>query len=65
MRGAHQREAERIATEGREWAEQVLRKADMEVYMFRLLLEWGRVVDDRRTEMGFALPSEVSLLLDK
>lgn len=65
VRGAHQREAERIATEGREWAEQVLRKADMEVYMFRLLLEWGRVVDDRRTEMGFALPSEVSLLLDK
>lgn len=33
----HEREAERIATEGREWAAKVLRKEDMEVYFFRLL----------------------------
>jgi len=50
---AHDVEAERIAEEGREWAAKVLRKEDMEVYMFRLLLEWGRIVDDRREEIGF------------
>ncbi|MCJ1457874.1 hypothetical protein MMC28_008243 [Mycoblastus sanguinarius] len=42
-----------IADAGREWAERVLRKEDMEVYMFRLLLEWGRLTDDRRDEIGF------------
>jgi hypothetical protein len=52
----HNLEGERIAEEGREWAGKVLRKEDMEIYRFRLLLEWGRVVDDRREEMGFALP---------
>lgn len=31
--------AERLAREGHEWAKQVVRKDDMEVYMFRLLLE--------------------------
>ena len=51
----HEIEAERIARDGRDWAANVLRKEDMEVYMFRLLLEWGRVVDDRRNEIGFVL----------
>lgn len=46
-------EAETIAEEGREWAGKVLRKEDMRVYMFRLLLEWGRLTDDRRDELGF------------
>lgn len=46
-------EAEFIAEEGRAWAGKVLRKEDMEVYMFRLLLEWGRLTDDRREELGF------------
>lgn len=46
-------EAEMIAEEGREWAGEVLRKEDMRVYMFRLLLEWGRLTDDRRDELGF------------
>ena len=45
---------ERIAEAGREWAGRVLRKEDMEIYMFRLLLEWGRLTDDRRDEIGFA-----------
>ena len=53
---AHEVEGERIAEEGREWATKVLRKEDMEIYMFRLLLEWGRVVDDRREELGFVMP---------
>lgn len=45
--------AETIAADGREWARQALRKEDMQVYLFRLLLEWGRLVDDRREEIGF------------
>ncbi|TVY18027.1 Beta-1,2-xylosyltransferase 1 [Lachnellula arida] len=53
---AHEKEAGRIADEGRDWAAKVLRKEDMEIYMFRLLLEWGRIVDDRRNELGFVLP---------
>jgi hypothetical protein len=52
----HEAEALKIANDGREWAAKVLRKEDMEIYMFRLLLEWGRVVDDRRNELGFVLP---------
>lgn len=44
---------QRIAEAGREWADRVLRKEDMEIYMFRLLLEWGRLTDDRRDEIGF------------
>ncbi|KAK8123305.1 hypothetical protein PG999_003223 [Apiospora kogelbergensis] len=50
-------EAERIATEGRTWAEKAMRKEDMSVYMFRLLLEWGRLLDDRREEIGFVMPT--------
>ncbi|KAK9774940.1 hypothetical protein SCAR479_08495 [Seiridium cardinale] len=46
-------DAERIAKEGSEWAKRALRKEDMRVYMFRLLLEWGRLLDDRREELGF------------
>lgn len=33
----HDDEARRIALEGRAWADKVLRKEDMEIYMFRLL----------------------------
>lgn len=44
-----------IADQGQRWADKALRKEDMEVYLFRLLLEWGRVVDDRRDELGFVL----------
>lgn len=47
------RKGERIAIEGKEWAEKALRKEDMEIYMFRLLLEWGRVTDDQRDKLGF------------
>lgn len=47
------KEAEAIARQGKVWTEKVLRKEDMEVYMFRLLLEWGRLTDDKRLEIGF------------
>merc|ERR1711939_612796 len=46
---------ELLAETGREWAGKVLRKEDMEVYFFRLLLEWGRLTDDKRDELGFVL----------
>ncbi|KAI9687214.1 MAG: hypothetical protein M1822_002257 [Bathelium mastoideum] len=49
----HEDAAQRIAEDGKRWAERVLRKEDMEVYMFRLLLEWGRLTDDRRDDLGF------------
>ncbi len=42
-----------VAEAGREWVGKVLRKEDMEIYMFRLLLEWGRLTDDRRDELGY------------
>lgn len=50
---AHDREGEFIANEGRRWANKALRKEDMEIYMFRLLLEWGRLTDDKRDDLGF------------
>ncbi|KAK0902462.1 hypothetical protein LTR57_019642 [Friedmanniomyces endolithicus] len=52
---AHEGEGERIAERGRYWAGQVLRREDMEIYFFRLLLEWGRLTDDGRDEIGFAV----------
>lgn len=44
-----------IAEQGKQWAGKAIRKADMEVYLFRLLLEWGRVINDNRDDMGFVL----------
>ena len=41
----HEREAERIAKEGREWANKALRKEDMEIYWFRLLYVSVIVID--------------------
>ena len=55
MMPAHEKEGAMIAESGREWAGRVLRKEDMEIYFFRLLLEWGRLTDDRRDEIGFQL----------
>lgn len=52
-----EKEAESIARESRVWTAKVLRKEDMEIYMFRLLLEWGRLTDDRRKDVGFRMDS--------
>lgn len=46
-------QAKRIADAGRNWAENVLRKEDMEAWYFRLLLEYGRLVDDNRETIGY------------
>ncbi|TGJ83039.1 hypothetical protein E0Z10_g5727 [Xylaria hypoxylon] len=53
--GVGTRDAQEIAEAGQQWAQKALRKEDMQVYMFRLLLEWGRIIDDRREEVGFSL----------
>ena len=44
-----------IAEQGREWAHKALRKEDMEIYLFRLLIEWARLTNDRRDELRFQL----------
>ena len=42
-----------LADEGRIWADQVLRREDMALYMWRLILEWARVCDDKRDVLGW------------
>ncbi|OBT62057.1 hypothetical protein VE03_09236 [Pseudogymnoascus sp. 23342-1-I1] len=49
----HEFEGRLIAKRGSEWAAKVLRKEDMEVYMYRLLLEYGRIIDDDRDVLGY------------
>lgn len=44
--------AEWIAQAGKRWADKALSRKEMEVYLFRLLLEWGRLIDDRRDDIG-------------
>lgn len=51
--GARVNEGARMGDKGREWAGLALRKEDMEIYFFRLLLEWGRLTDDARDELGY------------
>lgn len=48
-------QAKKIADQGREWAGKVLRNEDLEVWFFRLLLEYGRLVDDDRYKIGFGV----------
>lgn len=45
--------AQAIAHSGADWAAQALRKEDMLAYVYRLMLEYARVCDDRRQEMAF------------
>jgi len=46
-------QAQKIAEASQKWAQKVLRKEDMLIYMYRLLLEYARVIDDRRQVMGW------------
>lgn len=52
---SHDEQGKWIAEEGRKWAQIALRKKDMEIYFFRLLLEWGRLTDDQRDVLGYRL----------
>lgn len=53
MEDSHDDQARRIATQGKEWAETVLRREDMLVYLLRLLLEYRRICEDRRDSIGW------------
>ncbi|KAJ2905208.1 hypothetical protein MKZ38_006114 [Zalerion maritima] len=48
------KEGKRLAGVESDWANQVLRKEDLEVWYYRLLLEYRRVVDDKRDSLGFS-----------
>ena len=50
---AHDKEAEKIAMAGQEWANRVLRKEDMQIYVLRLLLEYARLSHDKREKLGW------------
>ncbi|RDL41420.1 uncharacterized protein BP5553_01399 [Venustampulla echinocandica] len=45
--------AHKIAEEGRDWAKKVLRQEDMRIYTYRLLLEYARVMDGNRDNLGW------------
>lgn len=45
--------AQFIAEQGQAWAERVLRREDMRLYVWRLLLEWARVCSEKRDTLGF------------
>ncbi|KAK2767479.1 capsule-associated protein CAP1 [Arachnomyces sp. PD_36] len=46
----------RLAKQGKDWASKALRNEDLEVWFFRLLLEYGRVIDDNRDKIGYSVP---------
>lgn len=48
-------QAKKVAEQGRDWAGKVLRNEDLEVWYFRLLLEYGRLVDDDRYKIGYTM----------
>jgi hypothetical protein len=49
----HDKQAERLAIDGQAWANKVLRKEDMQIYVMRLFMEYARLSDDRRDNMGW------------
>jgi hypothetical protein len=49
----HDQQGRNIALAGREWAERVLRKEDMLLYMHRVLLEYARICDEQRDHLGY------------
>ncbi|KAK0279659.1 hypothetical protein LTR91_004870 [Friedmanniomyces endolithicus] len=51
--GGHDEVAREIAMGGKAWAEKVLRREDMQIYTFRLLLEYARLCDEERERMGW------------
>lgn len=51
--------AKMIAQDGKAWANKAIRREDAEVYMFRLLIEWGRIISDKREEMDFVFDKQL------
>ncbi|KAG0648820.1 Beta-1 [Hyphodiscus hymeniophilus] len=50
----HDFEARRLGRQGREWASKVLRSEDIEIYTYRLLIEYARIIDDNRDRIGYS-----------
>lgn len=50
----HDFEAEVIASQSREWAHLALRDEDLDIYLYLLLLEYGRIIDDNRDKIGYS-----------
>ncbi|KAJ6629381.1 hypothetical protein B0H10DRAFT_2208785 [Mycena sp. CBHHK59/15] len=57
--GAHDEIARRIASAGRDWSLRFWRKEDLTAYMFRLFLEYARVMSTDRESMSFLMWDEV------
>jgi len=51
--GAHDDAAKKIALGGQDWANKVLRKEDMQIYVYRLLLEYARICSEERERLGY------------
>ncbi|KAJ5154925.1 Lipopolysaccharide-modifying protein [Penicillium coprophilum] len=51
---SHDFEAEVIASQSREWAQHALRNEDLDIYLYLLLLEYGRIIDDNRDSIGYS-----------
>ncbi|CAI7631966.1 unnamed protein product [Penicillium bialowiezense] len=51
---SHDFEAEVIAAQSREWAQHALRNEDLDIYLYLLLLEYGRIIDDNRDIIGYS-----------
>ncbi|CAG8942002.1 unnamed protein product [Penicillium salamii] len=55
---AGQQIARSIGQGGQDWAAKTIRNDDIDVYMFRLYLEYARVIDDQRESLGFSLKAQ-------
>lgn len=53
-RQGHDAVARKMAFDGKAWTKKVLRREDMQIYVYRLLLEYARICDDRRDMLGYA-----------
>lgn len=52
LKRGHDEIARQIVENGRDWAVQVLRREDMVLYFWRVVLEYARICDERREQMG-------------
>ena len=55
MDESNERLARKVANWGREWGLVSLRDVDAEIYFFRLLLEYARVMNDERDHLGYVI----------
>ncbi|KAG6838641.1 hypothetical protein C0991_010036 [Blastosporella zonata] len=51
--GAHEDMAKKIAAAGRDWSLRFWRKEDLTAYMFRMFLEYARVMSTDRLHMNY------------